>query len=336
MYWILWDILIPLLLTFGLGVLFSWMWWRNNRSVSTAEGVTFGASLDSKNSTSASEIAKQNSNGMSASGLEAANITLINERDKVASELADVKQQLEELSAAGSLSEESSQDGDDLSTNVPGADVTATTGLKSEQSQQVELARATCELETVKQTLDAERRAKREVALELLNANNRLEKLGGENAQVDEKSISIDRHKEEVAARDAQIRQLRGRLREFGEDSAAVETAQLCEPIQIAKAGKSQSKPDNNVVGWKVPEKKPAKKDRDELTQIKGVGPALEKLLHKAGIYHFEQLAKLDRSGVDELQDMLTGFPGRIRRDKWINQARQLQKKKYGVSSAAG
>jgi len=252
MYWILWDILIPLLLTFGLGVLFSWMWWRNNRSVSTAEGVTL-----------------------------AANITLINERDKVASELADVKQQLEELSAAGSLSEESSQDGDDLSTNVPGADVTATTGLKSEQSQQVELARATCELETVKQTLDAERRAKREVALELLNANNRLEKLGGENAQVDEK-------------------------------------------------------PDNNVVGWKVPEKKPAKKDRDELTQIKGVGPALEKLLHKAGIYHFEQLAKLDRSGVDELQDMLTGFPGRIRRDKWINQARQLQKKKYGVSSAAG
>jgi len=335
MYWILWDILIPLLLTFGLGALLSWMWWRSNRGATGVAGAALGGVFGANSSNSAVEFATQNTNGISASGLEAANIALIDERDKVASELADVKTQLEELSVAGSLSEGSSEDGDNLSTKTPGAGLPVIASVTSEQSQQDEIERVTSELETVNRTLDVERRAKREVELELLNANNRLEKLGGGNSEDDANSISIDRHREELAARDAQIRQLRGRLRDRAEGGASAETIQLREPVQITNPQKPQSKSNGDAVGWQIPERKPVKKDRDELTQIKGVGPALEKLLHKAGIYHFEQLAQLDRSGVDELQEILTGFPGRIRRDKWVNQARQLQKKKYGASSTS-
>ncbi len=85
--------------------------------------------------------------------------------------------------------------------------------------------------------------------------------------------------------------------------------------------------------GWKVPEKKPSKKERDKLTDIKGVGPALEKILHECGIYYYQQVANLDKSGIDELQLRIPQFPGRIQRDKWVAQANVLQKKKYGESA---
>jgi len=328
MYWILSDILIPLALTFCLGVLVSWMWWKNTRSFASAssKAIVEGDS----------DIAPSNSDGISVSGLEAANIALIDERDTAARELVEVKRQLEELSESSALSDEATEHANNSEANGFTATLPIVTGLTPEQSIQADLEATTTELEDVKETLEAERRAKREVALELLNANNRLEKLSVETVESDTNSISIDRHKEEVAARDAQIRQLRGRLREQSENSTPAETVQVPTPVEIAQTGKSSAKSNNSaVVGWTVPEKKPAKKDRDELTQIKGVGPALEKLLHKAGIFHFEQLAKLDKSGVDELQEMLTGFPGRVRRDKWINQARQLHKKKYGTPAAS-
>jgi len=83
-------------------------------------------------------------------------------------------------------------------------------------------------------------------------------------------------------------------------------------------------------VAWTVPDKEPAKDERDKLTDIKGVGPVLEKVLHSTGIYYFQQVAMLDESGIDELQQQIPQFPGRIQRDQWVDQAGELYKKKYG------
>lgn len=84
---------------------------------------------------------------------------------------------------------------------------------------------------------------------------------------------------------------------------------------------------------WEVPLRPPAEKNRDQLTDIKGVGPVLEGLLHDSGIYHFRQVALLDSAGVNELQEQLPQFPGRIKRDKWVSQAKALHRKKYGVAA---
>jgi predicted flap endonuclease-1-like 5' DNA nuclease len=62
----------------------------------------------------------------------------------------------------------------------------------------------------------------------------------------------------------------------------------------------------------------------DNLRVITGIGPKLETQLHEAGITTFAQLAALDDAGIDELESRLGGIPGRIRRDDWIGQARQL------------
>ena len=70
--------------------------------------------------------------------------------------------------------------------------------------------------------------------------------------------------------------------------------------------------------------KAPRKGQADDLKQIEGIGPALEKLCNELGIYHFDQIAGW---GVDEVAWMdtnLKGFKGRVSRDRWVAQAKLI------------
>jgi predicted flap endonuclease-1-like 5' DNA nuclease len=64
----------------------------------------------------------------------------------------------------------------------------------------------------------------------------------------------------------------------------------------------------------------------DDLQQISGVGPKLEKLLHSLGYYHFDQIAAWSKSEVAWVDDNLEGFKGRVTRDSWQAQAKKLAK----------
>jgi len=61
----------------------------------------------------------------------------------------------------------------------------------------------------------------------------------------------------------------------------------------------------------------------DDLKLIHGVGPVLEEKLNELGIYHFRQIAKFEQRDIDLVNDA-TAFPGRIERDEWIDQAKNL------------
>lgn len=61
----------------------------------------------------------------------------------------------------------------------------------------------------------------------------------------------------------------------------------------------------------------------DDLKYIKGVGPGIEKKLHDAGIYHYDQIAQWSDADIAVMDDKLS-FRGRIKRDDWIAQAKQL------------
>ena len=73
-----------------------------------------------------------------------------------------------------------------------------------------------------------------------------------------------------------------------------------------------------------TPPREPAAGGADDLKRLSGVGPKIEKVLHGEGITTFAQLAALDEDGIDALQARLPQFPGRIRRDDWVGQARRL------------
>jgi NADH-quinone oxidoreductase subunit E len=62
----------------------------------------------------------------------------------------------------------------------------------------------------------------------------------------------------------------------------------------------------------------------DDLKLIHGVGPALEKLLNKIGVWHFDQIANWSAKELAWIDDKLEGFKGRAKRDDWIRQAKKL------------
>ena len=69
--------------------------------------------------------------------------------------------------------------------------------------------------------------------------------------------------------------------------------------------------------------KAPAKAAGDDLKKLSGVGPALEKKLHEAGITTFEQIAAWTEADVAAIDEKLS-FKGRIEREGWVEQARKL------------
>ncbi len=62
----------------------------------------------------------------------------------------------------------------------------------------------------------------------------------------------------------------------------------------------------------------------NDLKMIAGIGPGLEKKLNAAGITSYAQIAVLTAAGIRRLEREVVKFAGRITRDDWIGQAKQL------------
>ncbi len=80
--------------------------------------------------------------------------------------------------------------------------------------------------------------------------------------------------------------------------------------------------------------KGPRKSGADDLKQIKGVGPKLEKMLNDMGFYHFDQIAKWSAGDIAWADENLVGFKGRVSRDDWAGQAKLLAEGKDTEFSA--
>lgn len=75
---------------------------------------------------------------------------------------------------------------------------------------------------------------------------------------------------------------------------------------------------------------RPPVEQRDNLILIHGVGPVLQRLLHRMGIYRFEQVMAWDENDVAAVAERLPNFKGRIEREGWVESARREYEKKYG------
>ena len=74
---------------------------------------------------------------------------------------------------------------------------------------------------------------------------------------------------------------------------------------------------------------------KDDLTEIKGIGSFLEKKLNSLGIYAFEQISCLDANLIEKLTTAIEFFPGSIERDDWVGQATRLAQAKSGKAAAS-
>jgi len=64
--------------------------------------------------------------------------------------------------------------------------------------------------------------------------------------------------------------------------------------------------------------------EADDLQKIKGIGPFIAEKLNALGIYKFSQLANMTSEIEDEVNIAIEFFPGRVKRDEWAKQARNL------------
>jgi len=96
-----------------------------------------------------------------------------------------------------------------------------------------------------------------------------------------------------------------------------------------AEAPKKATAPKKEAAPKKAAAKKPAPKKAasgsDDLTKISGVGPVIVGKLEALGITTFEQIAAWKKADVEKF-DAELNFKGRIDRDDWIKQAKELAK----------
>ena len=65
----------------------------------------------------------------------------------------------------------------------------------------------------------------------------------------------------------------------------------------------------------------------DDLKKIKGVGPVFERELNSKGIYYYRQIGAWKAADVKTIEaDAMARYPGRIKRDGWVKQAKALAK----------
>ena len=67
----------------------------------------------------------------------------------------------------------------------------------------------------------------------------------------------------------------------------------------------------------------PRENEKDDLKRVSGIGPKIEGVLNKLGIFHFDQIARWNRDNVAWVDGYLS-FRGRIDREQWISQAKVL------------
>ena len=101
---------------------------------------------------------------------------------------------------------------------------------------------------------------------------------------------------------------------------AAKKPAKKAEPKAEAPAPKKEAAPKKAA-----PKKAAATSEADDLTRISGVGPVIVKKLHDLGVTTFAQIAAWSKDDIADMDDKLN-FKGRIDRDEWLKQAKELAK----------
>jgi predicted flap endonuclease-1-like 5' DNA nuclease len=61
----------------------------------------------------------------------------------------------------------------------------------------------------------------------------------------------------------------------------------------------------------------------EDITQLNGIGPVIKGKLAKLGITSIQQIAALTDEDIERIDQELA-FKGRIRREQWVEQAKQL------------
>lgn len=142
--------------------------------------------------------------------------------------------------------------------------------------------------------------------------------------EVEKKEIQLreaeERRVMDVSEREEEISALRKRLVEYRVaqrhqvHNKPANPAEAASPSAAAPRGAGKSRP----------------AQKDDLKQIHGIGPVMERVLNRMGMFTFRQIAEWKDQDVEHMASELNTFPDRIRHDNWIAGAKEQHFLKYG------
>ncbi|HET6676596.1 MAG TPA: hypothetical protein VFG71_14720 [Nitrospiraceae bacterium] len=163
------------------------------------------------------------------------------------------------------------------------------------------------------QEQEALTRALHERLAELESLRQDLTAKQAELAQAEERRMM------EISEREEEIAALRRRLVEYRVAQGLMGKAAARQPEAEPADTAPPSKPSNG-----------SGHPKDDLKKIHGIGPVIERVLNRMGMYTFLQIAQMDQTDIVRVADKLNTFPDRIVRDNWIEGAKQQHYLKYG------
>ena len=131
-----------------------------------------------------------------------------------------------------------------------------------------------------------------------------------------------NRYRQHAGKSEQKSETLRIRLDEVEKNFAEIEKQQM-EALKAARKSATTQKSNG---------KKPAKREKDDLKEIIGIGKVFEHTLHELGVFSFRQIANFGISDIARVNSELKEFKGRMEQDDWIGQAKDLLFKKYGIA----
>ena len=156
----------------------------------------------------------------------------------------------------------------------------------------------------------------REVQIKAMEAKEKLRKRAIERKRQldeDERDNQLAREKaaERFSAMERDLEERKSKLEELDAETRKKESALL----RVAEKSKDI---DFGILGFATAG------DKDQLQEIKGVGPFIEEKLNALGIFTFAQISRMTSELEDRVNEAIEFFPGRVKRDEWANQARRL------------
>ncbi len=170
----------------------------------------------------------------------------------------------------------------------------------------------------------------RELQEELAQERERGRSMAGERAE------ELDRHRRRVAELEPLVGQVAALEARVGELEPLTERLEQRDREVARLREEADARPKD------APPPRPKKKKKksmvrpsrgsakDDLKEISGIGPAIERLLNRLGYRTFRDIAQWNEEEIDRVSGAIGAFAGRIRRDRWVQQAKRLHRREYG------
>ncbi|MEL7538457.1 MAG: hypothetical protein AAFZ58_13795 [Pseudomonadota bacterium] len=219
------------------------------------------------------------------------------ERKHLAAELAAVRTKLNELTRTGKALE----------------DTQSTSAAKMAEIEE-ELRESHARRDSLRANLNALIERTRTVAKTMAEKDEKIFSLSRELESWQQRLPPlVDKYREKDFQHTVVLEQLEAERTMNAELSNTMKTRIM--PAHLAEEAMASSSPRGQTNG------EPA---LDDLKRIRGVGPVLERTLNALGIHSLTQIANFSPDDVERISAQLPQFPGRIERDRWIEQARSL------------